>query len=103
MKHGISVPVYVHHTALFTKDFAVSIPWWEKMFGLELVYQKAHELPKGRVNMAWLKGPNLYLELFEHPDDCVAQPEEAYWGYWGCKHICFAAEDEDYGGYSQQS
>ena len=96
MSNKCPVDLYVHHVAIFTSDIERSIKWWEEMLGFKKVFQNDFPLPDGGLSrMAWVKGPDCYIELYDYPDKKAPEPE-AYWGTLGTKHICLYTKDDEF-------
>ncbi len=96
MSNGCPVKLYVHHVAIFTSNLERSIAWYEEMLGFKKVFQNDFPLPDGGLSrMAWVKGPDCYLELYDYPDKPAPAPE-AYWGTLGTKHLCLYAKDDEF-------
>lgn len=96
MAESCPVSVHAHHVAIFTTDLDRAIAWWEKMFNFKLVFRNLFPLPDGGASdMAWVKGENIYIELYGYPDK-KQPPEDQYWSTLGTKHICICTTDEDF-------
>lgn len=90
------VKVHAHHVAIFTSNVDRAIAWWDQMFGFKLVFRNDFPLPDGGLSpMAWVKGDNIYIELYDYPDKGQPAPDQ-YWGTLGTKHICICCSDEDF-------
>lgn len=96
MAEKCPVRCHAHHVAIFTSDLDRAIAWWDKMFGFELVFRNDFPLPDGGLSpMAWVKGENLYIELYGYPEKDQPAPDQ-YWGTLGTKHVCICTTDEDF-------
>ncbi len=96
MSNGCPVELYVHHVAIFTSNIEKSIAWYEEMLGFKKVFQNDFPLPDGGLTkMAWVKGPDCYIELYDYPKKPAPAPE-AYWGTLGTKHISLFVKDGEF-------
>lgn len=96
MSNGCPVELYVHHVAIFTSNIERSIAWYEEMLGFKKVFQNDFPLPDGGLSrMAWVKGPDCYIELYDYPAKPAPSPD-TYWGTLGTKHLCLFTRDEEF-------
>jgi catechol 2,3-dioxygenase-like lactoylglutathione lyase family enzyme len=96
MSNGCPVELYVHHVAIFTSDIRRSIAWYEEMLGFKKVWQNDFPLPDGGLTtMAWVKGPDCYIELYDYPKK-TPPAQEMYWSTLGTKHISLFVKDGEF-------
>ncbi len=87
----------MHHTGVFVSDMEKSIEWYEEMLGFTLAHRNIFELPnQGKVDMAWLKNGNFYIELYQYAQPLKPFDLENYFGNLGTKHICLSVPGDEF-------
>ena len=84
--------IYIHHISLTCRDPITVERWYTRHFD----FRRARVVPLGDGQIVFLKGPGLYLELFQATEERPVPPPEGDGYPWpSVRNISFEVDDVD--------